>query len=139
MNGADGPLDILLLGPIVAQAVEAFAQERDLHCDLWYQNAPVWLVWQEVKADNYVREVEVAAFRTKDGEALFFIPQAYQFDDEKLRTTPPAPTNIVQRPLQALYAKQHDTDAIRQEIQNLLGQAWSGAEAFRKADLTYQR
>jgi hypothetical protein len=104
MNGFEGPLEILVLGPIIAQAVQAFAQERDLRYELWYQNAPVWLAWQEVRPDNYVREVQAAAFRTRDGEALFFIPHAYQFDDEKLRTTPPAPTNVVQRPLQAFYA-----------------------------------
>src|SRR6266540_1855011 len=33
MNGAEGPLDILVLGLIVAQAVETSAQERDLHCE----------------------------------------------------------------------------------------------------------
>ena len=135
MNGFEGPLEVVVLGPLVAQAVKAFAQERDLRYELWYQNAPVWLVWQEIKADNYIREVQVSAFRTSDGEALFFIPHAYQFEDQKLRTTPSTPVNVVQRPLQAFYANL-DVDTILQEIQTLLAQAWTNVEAFKKSALT---
>jgi hypothetical protein len=58
----------------------------------------------------------------RDGEALFFIPHAYQFEEEKLRTTPPVPTNVVQRPLQAFYTHL-DVEIIRQEIHKLLTQA----------------
>ena len=134
MNGFEGPLDIIVLGPSIAKAVEAFAQEHDLQYELWHHNAPIWLVWQDVKADNYIREVQVAAFRTKDSEALFFIPHAYQYEDEKLFATPTAPANVVQRSLQAFY-ENLDVETIRQEIQKLLAQAWSGAEALRKSDL----
>jgi hypothetical protein len=116
--------------------VEAFAQERDLRYELEYQNAPVWLVWQEVRPDNDVRVVQVAAFRMRDGEALFFIPHAYRFEDEKLRTTPPVPTNVVQRPLQAFYANL-DVEIVRQEIHKLRGQAWAGAEALRKSNVIH--
>ena len=136
MNGFEGPLDILVLGPMVAQAVEAFAQKRHLRYELWHQDAPVWLVWQEVGPDNYVRGIQVAAFRMRDGEALFFIPPAYQLEDEKLRTIASTPVNVIQRPLQAFYANL-GVHIVRQEIQKLLGQAWSGVEAFGKSNVIH--
>jgi hypothetical protein len=138
MSGFEGPLDIPLLGSLVAQAVESFAREHDLRFDLWHQNAPIWVVWKEIKPDDYIREVQVAAFRTRDGEALFFIPHAYQFDGERLKSTPATPTNIIQRPLQIFSLAQEDVESTRQKIQELLEQAWSGAEVFRKSELTEQ-
>lgn len=78
----------------------------------------------------------MAAFRARDGEALFSIPHAYQVEDEKLWTTAPTPVKVFQRPGQAFYANL-DVEIVRQEMQKLFGQAWSDVEALRKSDVIH--
>ena len=137
MNGYEGPLDIPLLGDLIAQAVEGFARDHDLQYDLWYHNEPVWLVWREVRGEGYTQEVQIAAFRTKEGEYLFFIPQAYRFEEETVHTTPPAAGNIVQRPLRD-FCPLTDIPTVIRDVQELVAQAWSAVEAFKKIDVTHQ-
>ncbi|MBI3328390.1 MAG: hypothetical protein HYZ81_17020 [Nitrospinae bacterium] len=140
MSGYKGPLDIPLLGYLIAQVVEAFAKDQrpPLAYDLWYHGEPVWLIFREIKEDNFFQQVQVAAFLTQQGEQLLFMPQAYRFEGEQLKTTP-APLiapKILQHPLKEFSALSED--AIRKKAYSLLADAWKSAEAFREADLTQQ-
>jgi hypothetical protein len=136
MNGYKGPLEVPGIGHLIAQAIEAFAKEKGLQADLWYQDQPLWFIRQEHKDENFFQAVEVAAFFTHDGEQLCFLPFAYRFEEGTLKKTPAAATQAVEHPLVKFSALK--PDATRKKVRALLEQAWELASDFSAEDLTEQ-
>ena len=139
MNGYQGPLWITVpgLSGLITERVAKFAADRHIQHEVWYHDEPVWLLWEEEEA--ITRQVEIAAFAVpREEEQLFFIPDAYYFDEKNLKVTAVDPNrvkdDIFSRPLKS-FDPQSDSASL--EFRELLGAAWDKAVAFNKDDLKY--
>lgn len=136
MKGHRGPLEVPGLGDPIAQAVKVFAEEAKLNYDLWYHDEPVWLVWEEVEKDTFYKQVQIAAFFIDgEGEQLFFIPQAYGYQEEKRKTTRAEPSTP---DIYISFRKFHglSEDNVKDIVRSYLHDAWKKADNFTRNDLT---
>ena len=125
------------LGDVIASAIEAFAKNNELQCELWYHNQPVWLLSLNVQGE-FFQQVQVAAFHGRKKDELFFIPQAYAFDGEDVRTT----CEQVSRkgtetvPLaELLVGSLDDLKKASERISEAISQAWTAASVLTHKDL----
>jgi hypothetical protein len=129
-----GPLEVpQRVGNGIARAVENFARHKKLDPDLWYHDEPIWRV--RSKRNDLHCEAQIAAFLWKRDERLFFIPQAYTFENGSVRAANQKVVEglITSLPLRKLEAS--DEDTIAANVEKMLPDAWSKAESISEDDL----
>lgn len=92
----------------ITDAVEAFANDRNLEAVSWYHDEPVWFVRQRVPQEQtesghwLVQRVQVAAFEPSSPRnlpRLYVLPDAYTYEIAKGEHEPPHVTNVKRVPL----------------------------------------
>ena len=139
MNGYQGPLWITVpgLSSLITERVEKFAADRHIQYEVWYHDEPVWLLWEE--EEEITRQVEIAAFAVpREEEQLFFIPDAYYFDEKNLKVSAVDPKRVEDATFRrSLKWFDPQSNSSGDKFRELLGEAWEKAVVFTKDDLKY--
>jgi hypothetical protein len=121
------------VGHGISRAVERFARREHLDHDLWYHDESIWRVRN--KRDDFYREVQISAFFRGQDEHLFFIPQAYVFENGRMKA---AKQRVVENLIKSLPLREleaSDDASIVKEVGGFLLVAWKHAELISESDL----
>lgn len=128
-------LEIPLLGTMIAEETERFAQDHNLTSTLWYHDAPYWMITENVNRDEvFFRDLQIAVYRTNKGEQLCFMLQGLKWRGrDKGGWASVRPTEWrIQFPLSALLPVDEKT---REKLKVLIANAWFFAETLKEIDL----